>query len=537
MSRIGLFVMVLLGWCIPLVVPAQEMPVIPYPQSVVWKNGEIALENGRIGCIESEFWPEALLLKEKLENVFSETKLSRKERKASIVLKRLSGLQGNEAYRIEVEPERVVIGAGERAGIFYGIQTFLQLLNNEGKQLKCCVIEDAPRYGWRGYMLDESRHFFGKEKVKRLLEDMAYYKLNKFHWHLTDEPGWRIEIKKYPRLTSIGGRGNWSDPDNTEVRFYTQDEIREIVAYASKLHIEVIPEIDMPGHATAANNAYPEYSGGGTAEHPDFTFNVGKEEVYAFLTDVLREVADLFPSSYLHIGGDEVAFGTKAWGSDPAIQAMMKREGLKNLKEAEGYFIHRMADSVRTLGKTLVGWDELLEVDIPKDRTVIMWWRHDRVNQLKKSLSGGYPTVMCPRRPLYFDFIQHKDHKWGRVWSGFCPLEDVYAFPDKGMASWQLPKEQLQYIQGIQANLWVERVHNTKRLDFMTYPRLCALAESGWTLPENKNYEGFIRRMEHAYRDFDRKGIYYFDARQPSAHPEPVGPQRQKRNVPMDFRD
>lgn len=537
MRRIGLIVLWLLGGGLSAMVMAQEVPVIPYPKSVVLDGGEMTLEKGRIGCADADFWPEAILLKEKLAAQLPESELSRKEKKATIVLKRLSGLKGDEAYRIEIGSGRVVIGAQARAGLFYGIQTFLQLMNNEGKHLKCGVIEDAPRYAWRGYMLDEARHFFGKEKVKQILDYMAYYKLNKFHWHLTDEPGWRIEIKKYPKLTTVGGRGNWSNPNCPDVRYYTQEDIREIVAYAAARHIEVIPEIDMPGHATAANSAYPELTGGGTPEHPDFTFNVGKEEVYAFLTDVLREVAGLFPSSYLHIGGDEVSYGIKAWETDPHVQAMMKREGLKNVKEAERYFIHRMVDSVYALGKTLIGWDELLELNVPNKQTVIMWWRHDRINQLKKSLAGEYATIMCPRRPLYFDFIQYKDHKWGRVWNGFCPLEDVYDFPDKGMASWHLPVGQLQYIQGIQANLWTERVHNTQRLDFMTFPRICALAESAWTQPEQKDYASFFRRMEQAYRDFDRDGLYYFDARQPAAHPEPAGPQRQKREVPMDFRD
>ncbi|MDE6451220.1 MAG: family 20 glycosylhydrolase, partial [Odoribacter sp.] len=201
------------------------------------------------------------------------------------------------------------------------------------------------------------------------------------------------------------------------------------------------------------------------------------------------------------------------------------------------YFIKLSSDSVVMLGKSLVGWDELLDSDIPADGTLILWWRHDRVNQLKKSLAKGYETVMCPRRPLYFDFIQHKDHKWGRVWSGFCPIEDVYAFPDKGMATWGIPAEQLTYIRGIQANAWTERMHNTERLDFMTFPRICALAEAAWTSAVVKNYESFTKRMEKAYGDFDRAGIYYFDARNPGAHPEPAGPQQQKRNMPMDFRD
>lgn len=519
---------------------AQKVSVIPYPSSVVAREGVFELHKGAIGCLDPSVMPEALYLKEKLEKSGVKMPVKTvKKANTKIVLALESGFAGAEDYRLEITPERVTVRAGSRPGIFYGIQSFLQMLEQSGSGLSagCCDISDSPRYVWRGYMLDESRHFFGKEKVKQLLDYMALFKLNKFHWHLTDESGWRVEIKQYPKLATVGGMGNWSDPNCKDVRYYTQEDIRELVAYAAARHIEVIPEVDMPGHATAANMAYPELSGGGTPEHPDFTFNVGKEEVYTFLSNVLREVTTLFPSPYLHIGGDEVSFGIKAWETDQYVQALMKREGMKNVKEAERYFMHRMTDTVRALGKTLVGWDELLDHGVDTSRTVIMWWRHDRVPQLKKSLAGGFATVMCPRRPLYFDFIQHAGHKWGRVWSGFCPLEDVYAFPDKGMASWNLPDGQLHLIRGIQANLWTERVHNMQRLDFMTFPRLCALAESAWTNPGMKDFGSFSRRMEKVYRVFDRDGIYYFDPRDPSRHSEPAGPQQKKRDVPMDFRD
>lgn len=519
---------------------AQNISVIPRPESIVVARGEFLFDKVAITCSDKSVMPEALFLKEKLSVAGVQVAVAKgKKSKTGILLQFAPGLGGVEDYRLEITPEQVVVKASGKAGIFYGIQTLLQMAEPKAGSLAlpCGVITDSPRYAWRGYMLDESRHFFGKEKVKQLLDNMASYKLNKFHWHLTDEPGWRVEIKKYPKLATVGGKGNWSDPNCQDVHYYTQDEIKELVAYAAARHIEVIPEIDMPGHATAANMAYPEMSGGGTPEHPEFTFNVGKEEVYTFLTDVLKEVAALFPSPYLHIGGDEVSFGIKAWETDPHIQALIRREGMKNVKDAERYFMLRMADTVRSLGKTLVGWDELLDLNVSNSKTLIMWWRHDRVNQLKKSLSGGYATVMCPRRPLYFDFIQYGGHKWGRVWNGFCPLEDVYAFPDKGMASWQLPAGQLELIQGIQANVWTERIHTAERLDYMTYPRICALAESAWTKPEGKDFDSFGQRMEKHYRNFDKAGIYYFDHRNPAHHPEPAGPQQKKRETPMDFRD
>lgn len=528
--------------CLSITGKAQEVNIIPYPQQIDVQSSNASgfiLQEGIITYTNADILQEASFLGQKLSSLGKTMTLKKgKKAKKGIVLSLDKKNMQPEAYTLQITPEQINIEGGSPAGVFYGIQSLLQLIDHKNDQtgISCCNITDDPRYSWRGYMLDESRHFFGKEKVKQLLDIMAYYKLNKFHWHLTDESGWRIEIKKYPLLTTIGGKGSWSDPD-LQAQFYTQEDIREIVAYATERHIEIIPEIDMPGHASAANKAYPEYSGGGTPEHPDFTFNVGKEKVYSFLTDILREVTGLFPSTYLHIGGDEVAFGIKAWEKDPDVQALMKKEGLSTVKEAEHYFICRMADSVKVLGKKVVGWDELLDSNVDTANTLIMWWRHDRINVLKNTLAKGLPTIMCPRRPLYFDFIQHKDHKWGRVWNGFCPLEDVYAFPDKGMAEWELPQEQLALIVGIQGNAWTERIHTAERLDYMTFPRLCALAEAAWTNPEIKNYTSFSSRMEDAYSLFDRLSIYYFDHRNPQRRPEPTGAEKKQKDVPMDFRD
>ena len=294
----------------------------------------------------------------------------------------------------------------------------------------------------------------------------------------------------------------------------------------------------MPGHATAANKAYPEYSGGGTEEHPEFTFNVGKEETYTYLTNILKEIAALFPSPYLHIGGDEVAYGIKAWETDPHVQALLKREGLQTVKEAERYFMHRMTDVVNSLGKTLVGWDELLDLNVKQDNTIIMWWRHDKPDYLRKSLTKGYSTIMCPRKPLYFDFVQYKGHKWGRIWDGFCPIEDVYAFPDKWFAEWGVSASDLSHVKGIQANTWTELMHTKDRVDFMIFPRLCALAESAWSAPTVKDYDKFLSRMEDAFTLFDKLNIYYFDYRNPQHHPEPAGPViKKKEKIQMDFRD
>lgn len=514
---------------------AQQVSIIPMPLKAVETTGVNLLREKQITYSSDVLKNEAEQLNQSLGGGYKVVKA--KNASKGIFLTINNNATDAEGYKLSIGEKLIVIAGTNEAGVFYGTQSLLQQINNTPNgSLICMEIEDAPRYGWRGYMLDESRHFFGKEKVKQLLDMMSYYKLNKFHWHLTDEPAWRIEIQKYPKLTEVGAEGSWSDPD-LPPQAYSQDDIREIVAYAADRHIEVIPEIDMPGHATAANRAYPQFSGGGTPDHPDFTFNPGKEEVYAYLTDILREVAGLFPSKYMHIGGDEVSFGIKAWESDPDVQALLKREGLAQVKDAERYFINRMTDSVQVLGKELLGWDELLEIDADPTSTTIMWWRHDRVNQLKKSLNNKYETILCPRRPLYFDFIQNKDDKWGRVWNGFCPLEDVYTFPDKGMADWGLTETDLSFIKGVQANVWTERIHNTDRLDYMTYPRICALAESAWSVPERKDYACFEERLNQAYLLFAKEGIYYHDHRDPSKTPEPKGCEKKDKKIDLDFRD
>ncbi len=455
--------------------------------------------------------------------------------KGAVVLESDSCTQ-KEAYLLKCSKNRVEIIGGED-GVFWGIQTLLQQLDHGG--VKIGEIEDAPRYAWRGFMLDEARHFFGEQTVKNLLDEMSYYKINKFHWHLTDAQGWRIEIKSYPRLATVGGIGTHSDPD-TPAQYYTQEQIRRIVAYAAERHIEVIPEVDMPGHASAANRAYPQFNGGGTPQFADFTFNVGKEATYAFLTSILREVGELFPSDYIHIGGDEVFYGSDAWNRDPYVQKMMRREGLASVQDAEGYFIRRMTDSLKVLGKKAIAWDDVLDFELDKENNVICWWRHDRPQSLRKSLAKGYTTIMCPRKPMYYDFVQDSTHTWGRIWDGFCPLEDVYAFPDAWYEGWGLTEGDMLKVIGIQSNLWTELVHNKDRFDFMIFPRICALAESGWTLAQNKDYADFTVRMESAYKTFDAKGIYYFDDRDPSHHSEPAGPVIKKKDAPkpkMDYRD
>ncbi len=446
------------------------------------------------------------------------------DKKAKLKLDLVKSQNRDESYSLQITKKGIQISAGSQKGIYYGMQTLKQLLlfaekENEKFKLPILTIEDTPRFKWRGLMLDESRHFFGVEKVKQLLDVMAFHKLNIFHWHLTDEPGWRIEIKKYPKLTTVGGKGNYTNPD-APAKYYTQDEIKEIVKYAAVRFIEIIPEIDMPGHATAANRAYPEFSGGGSKSHPDFTFNPGDDKTYTYLTEILKEVTTLFPSKYIHLGGDEVHFGNKNWNADKHVVALMKKEKLNNLKEVESYFINRMADTIKMLNKTVVGWDEIVDHNLPQNNSVVMWWRHDKQNKLETALLKKYNVVLCPRIPLYFDFIQDKSHKYGRTWGGrFCTMELTYAFPPDTLPGLA---QNINYVKGIQANIWTERIQNSKRLDFMTFPRLSAMAEAAWTTNENKNIDDFKRRLKPMLTYFEKQNIYYFNLFNPELSPEPI---------------
>lgn len=410
------------------------------------------------------------------------------------------------AYSLKMSKNSVEISASDSEGIFNGIITFLQLTRtSKNNSVKCWTIEDFPLYDWRGVMLDESRHFFGKEKVKMLLDWMAFYKLNKFHWHLTDQHGWRIEIKKYPLLTYIGGIGNYTNP-NAAPTYYSQEEIKEIVAYAAERNISVIPEIDMPGHATAANKAYPQFSGGGSEKYPEFTFDPGNEGTYQYLTDILKEVNVLFPSEMIHLGGDEVSFGNQQWKHNQGISKLMEKHGLKTMEEVERHFMARMADSLFSINNQFLAWDEMAEGNFPKDKTIIFWWRHDKKDQLQLALNNKYPVVLCPRIPLYFDFVQDETHLTGRRWAGnFSSVERTYAFTaDSVMAT-----NQKQLVLGIQANLWTETVVSEQRLDFMLFPRISALAEAAWN--EKKNYPDYLNRLKPHLELYRADGIYFFN--------------------------
>jgi hexosaminidase len=426
-------------------------------------------------------------------------------------------------YHLQVKPDTIQLSSSSACGLFHAKEALLQLARFGKGKLRCCTINDAPTYQWRGFMLDESRHFFGKEKVKQYLDIMASLRLNVFHWHLTDEPGWRIEIKKYPKLTQTGAVGNYHNP-RAAAAFYTQEDIKEIVAYAAERHIMIVPEFDMPGHATAVCHAYPEVSGGGEGRWQGFTFHPCKEETYRFISDVLDEMISLFPSPYIHIGGDEVHYGNQSWFTDPDIQQFIAEKNLVDVKGLEHYFIRRIAGLIASKGKTMIGWDEIVDAEVSPKQAVVMWWRHDRQYQLLKALESGYRVILTPRRPMYADFIQHASHHVGRQWNGYNPLENVYHFPESIS---HLFKGYENQIMGMQMSLWTEKVADEKRLDFMVFPRLIGLAEAAWTPCRSKEWSVFMQRLPLFLNYLDTLGIYYFNPLNPLQREEPTAPEKE----------
>jgi hexosaminidase len=429
----------------------------------------------------------------------------------------------DEAYELNITAESIVVRSSTAAGVFNGAVSLLQLIVNAEQSngnllIPAVTIKDQPQYKWRGLMLDASRYFISKEKLKSIVDWMAFYKLNRLHWHLTDVSGWRMEIKQYPKLALVGGIGDHNDP-NKPAQYYTQQEIAEVIAYAAKRNIQVIPEIDMPGHATAANNAYPAYSGGGSGRHPNFTFDPGNESVYGYLTNILREVNAIFGSGMIHIGGDEVSYGSDQWKTNKGIQELMAQNSLKDINEVEQYFVKRIADSVFQLNAKILAWDEQVGAGLPKDKTILFWWRDDQPKLFNTILSKGYQTVVCPRIPYYLDYVQYGPHLSGRQLKGKVnDLEAIYRFSAVDLMD---NKNDQDKVLGVQGNLWTEMITNDNRLDYMLFPRIAAVAESAWTT-DRSDYPGFLNRLSPHIKQYRLQNIYYFNPINPAESPEPV---------------
>lgn len=436
--------------------------------------------------------------------------------------------RADESYDLYVKPNNVQI-KGSETGQFYALQTLMQLLPLEFKgkaKLPSVEISDAPRFSYRGMHLDVGRHFFSIDFIKKYLDLMAQYKFNRFHWHLTEDQGWRIEIKKYPRLTEIGGFRKETVKDrNLEPYvgdgtpyggFYTQEQIKEVVAYAKARYITVIPEIEMPGHSTAALAAYPELGCKENASYQTITtwgifkdIYCPKEETFQFLEDVLSEVIALFPDSpYIHVGGDEAP--KDRWKESAFVQELKQRENLKDEHEVQSYFIRRMEKYINSKGKKLIGWDEILEGGLAPNATVMSWRGEKGGIEAAKS---KHDVIMTPTDYLYFDYGQGDPRFEPLNIGNFLPLEKVYSYNPQPK---ELTEEQKKYILGAQGNVWTEYLKTPEKVEYMVFPRMLALSEVVWSPAEQKNYADFLRRLQFQFARLDRQNVNY-------RIPEPLG--------------
>lgn len=436
-----------------------------------------------------------------------------------------------EGYELTADRRMVIIQAREAAGLFYGMQTLLQLLppeivswepvENKKWIVPAIEIEDEPRFAWRGLHLDVGRHMMPLEFIKKYIDYMAMHKLNTFHWHLTEDQGWRIEIKQYPKLTETGAwrketlvghmrKKPWSFDGQQHGGYYTQEEAREIVEYARERFITVVPEIDMPGHSSAAIASYPEL---GSSEKPIETlthwgvnpniYNV-EESTFTFLENVLSEVMDVFPSEYVHIGGDEAK--KDQWKASAKIQAKIRELGLKDEHELQSYFIKRIEKFVNSRGRKIIGWDEILEGGLAPNATVMSWRGEDGGIAAAKS---GHAVVMTPNDYLYFDHYQGDPATEPLAIGGSTTVEEVYSY-DPVPAS--LSAEEGKYILGVQANVWTEYIKTPEQVEYMAFPRVSALSEIAWSQKEKKDWEDFRKRLPAQLKRYDILGIKYSKA-------------------------
>ena len=406
--------------------------------------------------------------------------------------------------------------ASTEQGAFYAIQTLLQMTQmGELRTIDCCTVADEPRFPYRGLHFDVSRHFFSKEFLIKQIDAMALLKLNRMHLHLTDGAGWRLQIDRYPRLTSFAAwrpAKTWQEWTKCETKycdqndpdahggFYTKDDIREVLAYAESRHITVIPEIEMPGHSEEAVAAYPEVSCDGTGKGGDFC--PGKEATFQFLENILSEVIDLFPSHYIHIGGDEAGKG--AWKTCPDCQRRMKEEGLNSLDELQSYLIRRIEKFVNSKGRDIIGWDEILEGGLAPNATVMSW---RGTSGGIKAIKAGHDVVMTPGE-LYLDHTQDAPFKEPMSIGGYGSLQVTYDFNPVDPS---ITQQELKHLLGVQANLWTEYVPTPEHAEYMYYPRTFAVAETGWSRAEDKNYEKFRPRAVELCNILQKLGYNTFD--------------------------
>jgi hexosaminidase len=513
---------------------AQVLPVIPQPNYIAVNEGSFFISDTTI-IVAPEDMFEANFLKDYLKEHYDiNVKIDPRYPPFKNFIAFFSIISNTpdpdpEYYDLKVTRKGISVRSNANAGAFYALQTILQLLpldKNVRLNIPCMQVFDSPRYKWRGMHLDCSRHFFSKEEVKKYIDYLSMYKMNTFHWHLTDDQGWRIEIKKYPLLTQISSQrketiiGKPVDSRGKPLPgikydgkpyggFYSQEDVKEIVAYAQKRHVTVVPEIEMPGHSLAALAAYPQYScTGGPFETyttwgvSDDVFCAGNDSTFLFLENILSEVMELFPGKYVHIGGDECP--KVRWEKCPKCQKRITDEKLKDEHHLQSYFITRIEKYINSKGKQIIGWDEILEGGLAPNASVMSW----------RGTKGGveaakqeHYVVMSPGKPCYFDHYQVKDRsKEPMAIGGFNPVDSVYNYEPTPDA---LALSEQKYILGAQGNVWTEYILDFKHVEYMSMPRMSALSETLWTKPENKDYKKFVARLKLHSKLLDRMKVNY----------------------------
>ena len=517
--------------------PILAQSVIPVPLKMEQGTGSFLLSEKtklytNLQGGEAELWENYL---KALPVQLKEARMKdRKQMLFLLITPKTPQLPSPESYTLSVTSQRIEIRATSGAGLFYGMQTLLQLMqpaSTGSYSVPSVEIEDTPRFAYRGLMLDVSRHFSTKEFIKKQIDALAYYKINRLHLHLTDAAGWRLEIKKYPLLTDFaawrtdptwkkwwnGGRKYLRyDEPGASGGYYTQDDIREILEYARQHYITVIPEIEMPSHSEEVLAAYPQLSCSGEP-YKNSDFCVGNEETFTFLENVLTEVMELFPSEYIHVGGDEA--GKSAWKTCPKCQKRMKDEHLANVDELQSYLIHRIEKFLNNHGRRLLGWDEILQGGIAPNATV-MSWRGEEGGIA--AVTSGHHAIMTPGAYCYLDSYQDAPYSQPEAIGGYLSLKKVYAY-DPVPAS--LTAEQAKLVYGVQGNLWVEYIPTPEHVEYMIYPRILALAEVAWSAPERKSWSDFHTRALSAVADLQKKGYHPFDlSKEIGSRPESLQP-------------
>ena len=496
--------------------------IIPIPVSIQNHPGFFVFRPSIRVIAENEAETEALKLIDALAPAMGyrlqlTTTAQSKDQTIKLVLDERLLKLGDEGYLLNVFADHIYIRARQPAGLFYGIQTLLQLLpasifsKSEVRDIKwevpCLKITDYPRFQWRGLLIDPARHFIPVNGVKKFLNGMAMHKFNRLQMHLTDNIGWRIEIRKFPNLTKLASN---RDRSGGKGGFYTQDEIRELVRYAEKRHITIVPEIEMPYHAGAAINAYP-YLGINPARVEGMSLDkrwaklgglvAPRHETVEFMQDVLSEVIELFDSRFIHIGGDEA--NLKLWENDPEMQAQMKQLGCRDAHELHSWFIKQMDAFLTEKNRRLLGWDEILQGGLAPGATVMSW---RGIQGGITAAKAGHDVVMAPTSHTYFDYYQGPRENEPLAIGGFLPLEKVYQYDPIPEA---ITNENSKHVLGVQGQLWGEYISNQKHLEYMAYPRAVALAEVGWSQNELKSYENFTYRLRHHLKRLEAKGINY----------------------------